>query len=897
MRPFAPASEPMLGVKDKTPKIRLHANGDNHIEWQRMIHAKLSSTFGLPAFDETEGHHLVKLQAVDPSSTVGLTLVAKLDASIRPADPAAFKRYIVQLVKDEAKAAQPPTAGNTTVTFESDKWEMDQKEQTLIRSWKETLYNHAMQTDESHRRGILTPAAFQAFEYILGTLPEEMIGKISAKGGDVPGLRTDINIILNRLENFSAPELMIKFMNASMSTEGGGNLMKYLSVMKSLKRRLDRVNNAPGQELSALVLLRGLDSVAFRYFIDKEESTMPRCPNFEEMEQRILRWAASKVGLESVAAATKMTNSAHAYVMEQKTNKPNNNNTNRRLQSQDGPRADERLLEMCRACSVCIQWATKSKCLKVPTCKYMHKWPSVQNSPRESSSKSRQTPTPYREKKQGIHTLEDLDPALFLLDDAEGEQDTHWSNAETQQPSDQEQESQNEEYEFNMLQHFEAPPDLLDSEDEDARPDAANSTPLPILRDRPTAQTLLRKVLLAKEALVYGMAAAASIKCQVHTPTLIMDLPLDQSLLPPGATTWLDKGVFKCELCSAALHTAYAWYQHVRGQRHQRTQEHFMMGSVSPYYYCTQCDSVSAHEEDHESGKRHRKRLAARHNTSTPVSSTTRAGASGSTQTSAHAEMTIQYASEAGGEILSRLDAIIREEFTRLRERILATVFNHFEEKSGDEPEEEIHALTLDGSDSTNTHNIADQWVFDTGATICATNDARDCYDIAETHCRIRQAGKDMFTVKLKGRLRLNCDRSAFGLPPFEVSNQLGWCLISPMFSRKIVAAAPLLRAGWTMQGSAEEAVLFLPDGTPAMTARPSPVLLIIQLAPHQLLTLTKALRPTRRDLVARILIGHLALAHISYQEVARILKLQLPPDLPAYDHIGSSRSTEMVEI
>ena len=67
-----------------------------------------------------------------------------------------------------------------------------------------------------------------------------------------------------------------------MSTEGGGNLMKYLSVMKSLKRRLDRVNNAPGQELSALVLLRGLDSVSFRYFIDKEESTMPRCPTFEE---------------------------------------------------------------------------------------------------------------------------------------------------------------------------------------------------------------------------------------------------------------------------------------------------------------------------------------------------------------------------------------------------------------------------------------------------------------------------------------------------------------------------------------------------------------------------------------------------------------------------------------
>ena len=580
------------------------------------------------------------------------------------------------------------------------------------------------------------------------------------------------------------------------------------------------------------------------------------------------------MGLESVAAATKMTNSAHAYVMEQKTNKPNAGNiTNRRQQSQD-----DRMLEMCKACNVCIQWATKSKCLKGPTCRYMHKWPSKFPIPNgDSSSKSRQTPTPYRGKRQGIHTLEDLDPALFLLDGAEEEQDTHWSNAGTHEPSDQEQE--NDEYEFNMLQHqFEATPDLLDSEDEDARPDSTPPRP-PVLRDHPTGQPLLRKLLLAKEALVYGMAAAASIKCQVHTPTLIMELPLDRSLLPPGATTWLDRGVFECELCSAALTTAYAWYQHVRGQRHQRTQEHFIMGSVSPYYYCTQCDSVSAHKNEHESGKRHRKRLAAKQ--TQPASST--AHVENSPRTSTHSkDAAIQYASEAGGEILSRLDAIIQDEFARLRERILATVFNHFEEGPEDGPAEEIHTLTLDGSDSTDTHIITDQWVFDTGATICATDDARDCYDIESTSCKIRQAGKDIFTVKLKGRLKLNCDRSAFGLAPLEVSTQLGWCLISPNFSKKIVAAAPLLRAGWTMQGSAEKTVLFLPDGTPAMTARPSPILLIIQLAPHQLLTLTKALRPTRKDLVARILIGHLALAHISYQEVARILKLQLPPDLPA---------------
>ena len=94
------------------------------------------------------------------------------------------------------------------------------------------------------------------------------------------------------------------------------------------------------------------------------------------------------------------------------------------------------------------------------------------------------------------------------------------------------------------------------------------------------------------------------------------------------------------------------------------------MGSVSPY-------SVSAHEDDRESGKRHRKRLVAKQKPQ-PDPSTTHVEVD---RTSAHSEIAvIQYASETGDEILSRLDAIIREEFTRLRDRILATVFNHFEE-------------------------------------------------------------------------------------------------------------------------------------------------------------------------------------------------------------------------
>ena len=44
---------------------------------------------------------------------------------------------------------------------------------------------------------------------------------------------------------------------------------------------------------------------------------------------------------------------------------------------------------------------------------------------------------------------------------------------------------------------------------------------------------------------------------------------------------------------------------------------------------------------------------------------------------------------------------------------------------------------------------------------------------------------------------------------------------------------------------------------------------------------LTSVVKPSRRDLVARILVGHLCFAHINYKEVARILRLPLPDSMP----------------
>ena len=175
------------------------------------------------------------------------------------------------------------------------------------------LYQHVQSAEgESLRTKILLPSAFQAFDYVLNTLPEEMMGKISAKPGDIPTLRTEVNLALNRMDEYAPDALSLKFLHCTMAGEGKGDLMKYLALMRSYRSRLERIGQAQSTSLSALLLLRGLDSVIFRTFIDLEETRVPRCASYEEMEEKIKKWSTTKAGSEALQQAPK----AHVFAVE-----------------------------------------------------------------------------------------------------------------------------------------------------------------------------------------------------------------------------------------------------------------------------------------------------------------------------------------------------------------------------------------------------------------------------------------------------------------------------------------------------------------------------------------------------------------------------------------------------
>ena len=89
------------------------------------------------------------------------------------------------------------------------------------------LYQHAISAEgESFRGKILLPSASQAFDYVLSTLPEEMLAKISAKPGDIPTLRTEVNLALNRMDDYSPDALSLKFLHCTMAGEGKGDLIE-----------------------------------------------------------------------------------------------------------------------------------------------------------------------------------------------------------------------------------------------------------------------------------------------------------------------------------------------------------------------------------------------------------------------------------------------------------------------------------------------------------------------------------------------------------------------------------------------------------------------------------------------------------------------------------------------
>ena len=286
--------------------IRLHPNGDNVPEWTKTISNRLISKFKLPPFEEIEGHHLVNLGVVDPAKTFGASLVRKMEPeSLRPTNLSSFAKAIQRVMEGEgAEAGYYGSDDEREFKFADAFWEDNEVVLEQVTTWASVLFSHAQNAPgDSFRSKILKMSAFQAFDFILTTLPEEMVGRISAKPGDIPTLRTEINLSLSRLDDHTSDDLAMKFLTCTMAGEGKGDLMRYLATKRSYKNRLVRINQEQPNAMSALALLRGLDSVVFRSLIDQEETRSPRCADYDEMEEKIKKWSTTKVGCEALQQA------------------------------------------------------------------------------------------------------------------------------------------------------------------------------------------------------------------------------------------------------------------------------------------------------------------------------------------------------------------------------------------------------------------------------------------------------------------------------------------------------------------------------------------------------------------------------------------------------------------
>ena len=955
--------------------VRLKANGENVAEWTTSVTNKFQSKFALPPFDVVQGHHLVNLGVINPANTFGATLVRKMDESIRPPNLTAFAEVVRTYM--EGEKAEPGYVGeddDREFKFADDLWEDNLVHKEQVEAWKLVLYQYAMSAHgDSFRGKILLPSASQAFDYVLSTLPEEMLSKISAKPGDIPTLRTEVNLALNRMDEYSPDTLSLKFLHCTMAGEGKGDLMKYLALMRSYRSRLERIGQAQSTSLSALLLLRGLDAVVFRTFIDLEETRVPRCASYEEMEEKIKKWSTTKAGSEALQQASK----AHVFAVEvpERSRPSSQHGGTRTAKPIGGGSASQTvdhyfssLMKACKANGVCMAWAKTNMCEdnERGVCTYHHSWRrnvhgsdsraqrgsiSATSAPsRQPRGRGRGGRAPAGRSSGGaqVFNVQDLDEGIFILDESH-----HDDSGYVSQTVDSEDDYE-ETHDVAMLtaeveslisvsdskdsSGLEMPPELLefggpppltgsDSDSDSGLEGTHDSTslrqgvePLEVQDSHPQAQDVpdsetdvaMRHLQFPEEVTVshrrHQLAVDAE-DCWIRASSLNLlssktsstDLPV--CFLPLGASSWMQPGSYRCELCEVTMNTPFSWWQHSTGARHRRAIDFCLDRSGGLTTRCDECGSYTTQPlHVHRAGARHKKRVEASNRPQASSSS------SSSTSSNSPASDAASACPSTNGEVnrvefYLDVERFLYDSYLNTRAGVMELVqareeFNLASRKrlktsSVPVPVTSETVLTLSQSELTNVGSDvpATRWILDSGATISCTFEESDCYDVLPCRVKVRAAGDQKFTVTSRGKLRIKCDRAKFDLPPSQLdSDVLGECLISSRFSRKILALQPLLRAGRTLTAKEDISVLVDAAGTPLLLAEPRGKLLVVLLLVEPSnqseegvysSVLTSVVRPSRKDLVARILVGHLCFAHMNYKEVAHILKLPLPANMP----------------
>jgi hypothetical protein len=127
----------------------------------------------------------------------------------------------------------------------------------------DTCFDHAIATGS----GFL-PWVYTLFSEIKMSFGADMADKVaSVRHGDIVGLLSSVKLAICYYEVHNPDDLDVEFTKCTMAGEGQNDLMRYLSAMATLIRRLEAADHPPRDSKKQRVLLNGLNQEIFENFI------------------------------------------------------------------------------------------------------------------------------------------------------------------------------------------------------------------------------------------------------------------------------------------------------------------------------------------------------------------------------------------------------------------------------------------------------------------------------------------------------------------------------------------------------------------------------------------------------------------------------------------------------
>ena len=273
----------------------------------------------------------------------------------------------------------------------------------VLNTWMGLCYTRAIEEpgDSFVRR--VSPSALMMFKMVMRSLSQPIKDKlVSIKIGDLPAIRPELQLILEQEEVYTPLKLYQKFIKASMTVEGKGDLMTYLAHMTTVRNRLKaaKYSMVVGQDCAAL--LDGLDKATCKAFIMLEQMRDEPETSWDKIINRLQRWAASDYGRLDLKSGGKMRgyNLKSADSELEDTEESELEKMSRRIddlskmlmlnakkgkggpvlgasgtKAGEGSRKNPKLFEECRQHKVCFNFISGGSCFRGASCKFAHAWP------------------------------------------------------------------------------------------------------------------------------------------------------------------------------------------------------------------------------------------------------------------------------------------------------------------------------------------------------------------------------------------------------------------------------------------------------------------------------------------------------------------------------------------